>query len=630
MVQAPTTTAQQRWRSLAAENSVGKGVFASTRPSQPPKITYGRKATKALSLTGGQFRGSAYDIPSDDEEEDEESSPLFVEARRTRGESDSGADESGLSDGGAAVQDAPTGSHRIVNAPGKKRAIRKPRQTKESQKTRSKEQISAPPRRLPVNELFLVASPPNYPINDPLSSCPGVEVQDPINDFSSSPRKRSVSPIESEDDLAVHKVVKTPLTTIRKRIQTPKWKHKPVTIARKPKEETRSLLMRYDYTEPRGRDGFDASELLITGSRKLRKVRTPRTPLIPKFDALQLKSGPLPNVEFESSVKLELQTQDCEADDVPVYSENDLHQDLFPERRVSFSSGLRNDAIRAQLSSISAPERDSSESGESDAEGEHGDDVEEYDSEEDETDRASIDEVEKRAVVGEDITEQPENVGVTLDFRRPEMPGQASIARSLQRRHLMEVHESIVEVPDTSPTRCGPRGQVNQGQQRRVDVQTPHRPRSILKNSTPMVPESTTTLEQTAANTRRSSIVDLDESRYFAVASNALHESDPARHIIIPRRPSHFNYAEVEVPDSDRIIPETSPARTRYTDPQLNVLRRTSEAVWTSSSCNTGHTTKNPADLKTLTRSVSREHGTLSQAVRRRPSLSFHSPTKIR
>ena len=590
-----------------------------------------------LSLTGMQFRGSAYDIPSDGEGEEDGSSPLFVEPRCTRDESDSAAEESGLSDGGATVQDAPTGSHGIVNAPGKKRAVRKPRGTKEIQKTGSKEQISAPPRRLPVNELFLVASPPNYPCNDPLSSGPGVEVRDPINDFSSSPRKRSVSPIDSEDDLSVHKIVKTPLTAIRKRIQTSKWKHKRMTAARRSKDETRSLLMRHDHTEPRGRDGFDASELLITGSRKTRKPRTPRTPLIPKFGALQLKSGPLPDVEFESSVKLELQTQDCEADDVPVYSANDLHQDLFHsqsqglERRVSFSSALRNDAIRAQLSSISAPERDSSESGESDAESDDGDDVEEYGSEEDETDRALSEEDEECATVTEDTTEQLKNIGVTLDFRRPEMRGQASLARSLQRRHLMEVHESIVEVPDTSPTRYGPRGQVSQRQQRRVDVLTPHRPRSILKNGTPMVPDSTTMPEQTASNTRRNSIVDLNESKYFAVASNPLHEPDPARHIIIPRRPSYFNYAEVEVPDSDRMVPETSPARTRYTnDLQLNVLRRTSEAVWTSLSSNTGHTTKNPTDLKTLTRSVSREHGTLSQAVRRRPSLSFHSPTKVR
>jgi hypothetical protein len=283
------------------------------------------------------------------------------------------------------------------------------------------------------------------------------------------------------------------------------------------------------------------------------------------------------------------------------------------------------------LSSISAPERDSSESGDSNTEGDDGDDVEEYGSDEDDTDRASTEEAEGVAAVEEDTTEQLRNVGVTLDFRRPEMRGQASIARSTQRRDLMEVHESIVEVPDTSPTR---EYALHRLQQPGSGVLPPHRPRSILKNSTPMIPDSTTMPEQTAANTRRNSIIDLNKSRYFTVASNALKGPDPARHIIIPRRPSYFNYTDVEVPDSDRMIPETSPERLRYTsdyteDHQLNVLRRTSEAVWTSSS-NTGHPKKALTDLKTLTRSVSREHGTLSQSVRRRPSLPFSSPTKIR
>ena len=574
MVPAAATTAQQRWRTLAADNSLGHGQFPSTRPPQPPKITYGKKATKTLSLTGVQFRNSAYDLPFDDDDEDKEStasSPLFVERRRLGVED---ADESSLSGAGDAIQDVPPGQSRIAlvgnpraviatksvsvgksrklrteppitvnrtratqtQAPEKTRVGQKPRQIKVASKTTPKKRNATPARRLPVSELFLVASPPSCPNHDPLSSCPGVEVQDPINEFSSSPRKRNVSPADLDDDGTVHKALKTPLTAIWRRLQTSKWKHKSITTARKPKDETRSVMMKSDHTEPRGRDGFDASEIVITGRRNTRKQRTQRTMLVPKFHALQLKSGPLPDVKFDLSVKLEPQTQNLDVDDAPVYSANDhqLHQDSFQNqsqrsrRRVSFPSALWDDAIRAQLSSISAPERVSSESGESDTEGEDSDDVDGYDSKEDDTDRASICEDDETAVVEEDAAEDLKNMGVALDFRRPEMGGHASLARSLHRRELMEVRESIVEVPDTSPMKISARRRISQSQQHKFDVQTSHRPRSILKNSTPAIPDSTTMPEQTAANTRRNSIVDLSESRYFTSASNALDQ--PIQH----------------------------------------------------------------------------------------------------
>ena len=171
----------------------------------------------------------------------------------------------------------------------------------------------------------------------------------------------------------------------------------------------------------------------------------------------------------------------------------------------------------------------------------------------------------------------------------------------------------------------------------------PRRLRSILKNSV----ESRYNAEDTAANTRRNSsirrcsvVVDLEEenSRYFAHASNALcaPELDPAAHTIMPRRrttPASYFYdsdsEDVQVEDSGRVVPETSPPAAEYTSAnQLSVLRQDAEAVWTSAQ---SVTTVTPKDLRSLTRTVSRENGTMSQSVvRRRPSLPFQSPRTVR
>lgn len=150
------------------------------------------------------------------------------------------------------------------------------------------------------------------------------------------------------------------------------------------------------------------------------------------------------------------------------------------------------------------------------------------------------------------------------------------------------------------------------------------RRRSILKNSTPVVPDSTTQLEYTEANTRQNSNVDRSKRSYFANAVNILDRHDTSRHIVVPRKSKNAYNSNVEVPYTDRAVPETSPEPPDYTRfHSATVLRRNEEAEWTS---------RMPAvskDLKALTRSVSREHGTLSQSVRRRPSLRFQSPVKV-
>ena len=96
------------------------------------------------------------------------------------------------------------------------------------------------------------------------------------------------------------------------------------------------------------------------------------------------------------------------------------------------------------------------------------------------------------------------------------------------------------------------------------------------------------------------------------------------------RQRSHYFHEpkDIQVLDSETRVMETSPEpQVDYTNfSTRNVLRQGSDAVWTSSQS----IPRAPMDLKSLTRSVSREHGTLAQSVRRRPSLPFQSPTKVR
>ena len=143
-------------------------------------------------------------------------------------------------------------------------------------------------------------------------------------------------------------------------------------------------------------------------------------------------------------------------------------------------------------------------------------------------------------------------------------------------------------------------------------------PKSILKNSTPHISSDAHRSESTAANTRRNSMVDVEESRYFSAARDQL-DSSPAKHNIIRKKSNSRFYDPIEVPYSDEMVLETSPKKPEYTNgSQLQLLRRTNEALWTSSAAMVPQT-----DLASLTRTVSRENGMLSQPVRRRSSLRF-------
>ncbi len=105
-----------------------------------------------------------------------------------------------------------------------------------------------------------------------------------------------------------------------------------------------------------------------------------------------------------------------------------------------------------------------------------------------------------------------------------------------------------------------------------------------------------------------------------------LRAPDPARHVIMPRRQfSYFDDEQLQVFRTDGWLPETSLEPANYVaESELTVLRRSADGVWTSG------LPLVERDLSTLTRSVSRDFGTLSQAVRRKPSLAFRLPTKVR
>lgn len=175
-----------------------------------------------------------------------------------------------------------------------------------------------------------------------------------------------------------------------------------------------------------------------------------------------------------------------------------------------------------------------------------------------------------------------------------------------------------VEIPMQSPS-----GDL-QGKQTVFGRTASTQPRSILKNGTPHIPSDTNRPESTAANTRRNSLADVEESRYFSAAKDRL-DSTSAKPTIIRKKSSSRFFEPIEVPYSDEMVLETSPKKADYTNrSQLHLLKRTNEVLWTSSAAPVPQT-----DLRSLTRSVSKDNGTLSQSVRRRSSLRFQSPKKL-
>jgi len=482
MVSQPESVGQRRYRALASQNA--SSSLASPELAKHPGtagkalITYGR-STRPLSLNASQFiRQDTYDIPSDSNDEREEAGALLQATARH----DTVSSDSLLSDAesfGVPGSSHPTSSPRRLSkldileaasasthrkpsstAQGKKRTAKRVQKPKPKPKptydfelaghpgriaksnpavarnmgtrngvSKEKPKAKAPARRLPVNELMLVASAPQYEnLLEPLSSAPGVQTQDPITELSSEVRQGSVSSISS-GSTRERRTAKTPLTSIRKRLKTPKYKHK---VLKRKEIEQSSVWGGRGATKTQTGDGFEESELhidyrIVTHRKRNRKTGNPLS-----YNVLQLASGPLPEVLFECSTD-ELQLEPSggphhitsqrrrdgqeeryvppieppkqvrgrstdELQSEPSGGEpHVLQTKLQPEqlraaserssqlarRQVSFSD--REEFIMLQLSSISAPARPESDS-------EHDEEDEDLDNEEEDVEEEEIEE----------------------------------------------------------------------------------------------------------------------------------------------------------------------------------------------------------------------------------------------
>jgi hypothetical protein len=464
-------------------------------------------------------------------------------------------------------------------------------------------------------------------------------------------------------------------------LKTPKFTHKSIAALRKRKlaasiiskdgcasEDHSGLAEGYR----RLGDGFDSSEIKSGRGHKTKRRKAPKT-LAVAFEALQLQAGPLPDVTFQdSSSEIKVETNSTDDNNIPSETDN---QEFTRHNGVSTSPGTSKDSRKVgfsdrvfdQLSSISAPRRIYSISSDG------SDDEDNYDDSE-----CDLEEESQNGNVGsrQDGSEadsegeqhqapppnqksvrsnnvdsaivhmhpDPKSTGVTLDFRRALTPGMHPRRSSITKIRLMEVNDTIVDDPfvdqkETSDLPSDPY-LIRGVQAPPVGHGTSRRPRSILRNHTPNIAEGTTSKEYTFVNTRRNSIITTEDSHYFNAATSMLRRGqDQARQSggrIVTQNANDTAASayfarqrrEIHVLDSETVIPETSPEiRLRdYTAGQgLRMLQISLE----NRSSLSAALPAVPRDLKTLTRNVSREHGTLSQAAKRRPSLPFQSPTKV-
>lgn len=518
MVPIPSTdNASSRGKRLLAANSKNSDLFLQ-RPERAPLKTYGKKDSRPLSLTAKQFRSDAFDIPSDNEDDSSsrrDTTSDFLEAI----EQDARALDSPLSSAeyssdprslreghnrhGARSKYFPARDVRstqpsTVNgtarskkdtakpiktpkkqpvyppAPGRRnnatvaqrdRAI----QEREPRATRTKKHLEASKatqaRRLPVNELFLVKSPISAACNVEARSTPsGIQTQDQIHDEFSSPLKRR-SPENREDDTTNDRPPKIPVSALRARFKSRKLAFKNVQGAHRSTRLYHSPSS--EHLHSRGRDGFEDSELAVkTKSRKVKRRHKEPPHLSERIAALQLGRGRLPHVEFKSSsmaLELTLQSDTPGHMNTPQLDREDTAR--LPSsasiHRVRVNDRLREDRIRAELSSISAPERAHSESEDSERESEEEEELEPEGIARDElieissgilsmennlARSSSVQVVAQHR--GQDAAQacsqqrnspwRMKNPGVTLDFRQPVVPGQLP-RQSLGRRNLMEV-----------------------------------------------------------------------------------------------------------------------------------------------------------------------------------------------
>ena len=532
--------------------------------------------------------------------------------------------------------------------------------------------------RLPLNELVLV---PDLNDQSKFSKPPkrdrAILERDPIS--SSAQCMLDLVGSDDSDATPAKRKGNVSLSSIRKRLRTPSSKYKSLKTLRRKYHASQITPTGSQIRRIVG-DGFDRSELTpVPRSRYMyatEHTRKYQEPLLPDLQALSLVTGPLPEVVFTSSSQLDLehnQRSPCNytAQEPGTIAEPSHGIDRLSSRRVEFKSDVDQDVF-TQLASVSAPRRERSVSLEY-----RSDDGDEGDDEGDD------DEEEADPYADEDEPEEDVPAPIQDDHRMMDSSPNASLERKGYGRngsHLFRATStSDRNVPGSYPPafhrRSTPRDNLrlnevnepidddnpfddmlldNQNEQEPASgsvimVEAPHlenrnfsdfqrassRPstqqkpraqitqtRSILKNSnsTPHVSSEITRPESTAANTRRNSTIEVEQSRYFSFAKDQLDESLEAPVVIRKKSGSSRYYAPIEVPYSDDMVPETSPKElVSYTDArQLHTLKRTREAMWTSSAVPVPET-----DLRSLTRSVSRNNGTLSQSVRRGSSMRF-------
>jgi hypothetical protein len=534
--------------------------------------------------------------------------------------------------------------------------------------------------RLPLNELVLVPDLSHQKSFGKLPKRDRVTLaSDPIS--SSAQRILDLVGSDDTDTTPTKRKANVSLSSIRKRLRTPSSRYKSLKTLRKKYHASQITPTGSQLRQIVG-DGFDRSELTpVPRSRYATKhARRHHETVLPDLQALSLITGPLPDVVFTSSSQLELEHNqnvpcDYTAQESAMIAEPSRGTDRLSSRRVEFKS-VGDQDVFSQLASVSAPRRERSVSLEYRSDdGDEGDDEGDDDEEEEEeeadpyADEHEPGPEEDVPALGEDhpgMTGSSPNASQerkgygrngshlfratsTSDRHVPGsyLPGLHRRSTPRGRLRLNEVNETI---DDDNPfddmlldNQQGPQeppsgsvimveaphldtrnyySDLEQALRRQSTQQKPRaqitRTRSILKNSnsTPHVSSEITRPESTAANTRRNSTIEVEQSRYFSSAKEQLDESLEQPVVIRKKSGSRF-YALIEVPYSDDMVPETSVAN--YTEArQLHTLKRTREAMWTSSAAPVPET-----DLRSLTRSVSRNNGTLSQSVRRGSGMRF-------
>lgn len=438
--------------------------------SSRPLVTYGKKTGRLLPLNASQFRPSAYDILVEPDDVDKQQKPLLAdrEMLATEGRSHRGmgvpAGELRSDPPAAVIEGRPRriilhdgNSHHCRstdtsnNPPKPLKAIHENQPGPKTQLTSlSPETVSTTARepshhrRLPVQELTLIKSPPQGTREFTRSRTPvDAEARDPITDHTSSPTRDPVPAVTRQETRCTAHRVPRNRTAHKALLKAPRAAFKSIE---------RKLRLQHTLRAACG-DGFDTSELQVRGMPKIRRKRKPRSPSTLALARLQLTSGPLPDVEFHDyAVELDMVTDNK---DITVKQPSaDMAQAGFQRNRTVKHGKTHNESddlakeqmIFAQLSSISAPARPVSEY----AEDEEPNESDEWSSfEDDEDDNAFESDHNGDHEIKEVASTDPErpNPVITPNFRGDEEHHSGLVhSRSCSTQLLMEVDDPLVEL----------------------------------------------------------------------------------------------------------------------------------------------------------------------------------------